>query len=93
MPFSTFIIKLPEEIEHERKESVTRRGFNELREIPHELAECLNELAKTQKRTEEGLAKPVRALKKPGSSLVDLLIRGYVLKDRAYKGLPDSWRL
>ncbi len=47
------LIDLLEEVERQREESVTKREFNELKEIVRELAQRVNELAEAQRRTEQ----------------------------------------
>jgi len=87
MPFSTSVIKLLEEIEpslrrafiaileeieRQREESVTKREFNELKEIVHELAERVNELAEAQNKTEMRLNELAEAQKKTEVRLNEL---------------------
>jgi len=47
------LLDLLEEVERQREESVTKREFNELKEIVRELAQRVNELAEAQRRTEQ----------------------------------------
>ncbi|RLA97144.1 MAG: hypothetical protein DRG32_04075, partial [Deltaproteobacteria bacterium] len=47
------LLELLEEVERQREESVTKREFNELKEIVRELAQRVNELAEAQRRTEQ----------------------------------------
>ena len=118
------LMAILEEIERQREESVTKKEFNELKEIVKELAEAqkkteqrlnelaeaqkkteqrLNELAEAQKKTEQRLNELAEAQKKTEQELKKLVGEhrktreqlgglahtvGYVLEDRAYKGLP-----
>jgi len=76
------LIAILEEIERQREESVTKKEFNELKEIVKELAEA-------QKKTEQELKKLVGEHRKTREQLGGLAHTvGYVLEDRAYKGLP-----
>ncbi|MEJ5299910.1 MAG: hypothetical protein WHS38_02855 [Thermodesulforhabdaceae bacterium] len=73
------LITLVEEIERQREESVTKREFNELKEIVKKLAEAqkktehrLNELAEAQKKTEHRLNELAEAQKKTEQRLNEL---------------------
>ncbi len=95
-----------EEIERQRaqlEDQVTKKEFNELKEIVRELAEAqkqteerldrlekiVEELAEAQKRTEEELRKLIGEHRKTREQLGGLSHTvGYILEDRAYKGLP-----
>jgi len=85
-----------EEIEQQREETVTKREFNELRDI-------VGELAKAQKQTENKLSRLEVAVGQLTASVKDLVNEqaktrtelsglsttvGFVLEDRAYKSLP-----
>jgi len=50
------LLSMLEELERQREESVTKKEFNELKEIVRKLGKSINELAEAQKRTEEQLA-------------------------------------
>ena len=66
-PIKEVLLAILEEIEHQRKqweESVTKKEFNELKEIVAELAEKVNELAEAQKKTEQKINELVEAQKK-----------------------------
>ncbi|MEJ5300486.1 MAG: hypothetical protein WHS38_05795 [Thermodesulforhabdaceae bacterium] len=90
------LISLIEEIERQREESVTRREFNELKEIVRDLAEAqkkteqrLNELAEAQKKTEEELKKLIGEHRKTREEVGKLSHSiGYILEDRAFVHLP-----
>ncbi|MCD6419335.1 MAG: hypothetical protein J7L41_01290 [Synergistetes bacterium] len=49
------LLLLIEEVERQREESVSKKEFNELKEIVRELGENVKELSEAQKRTEERL--------------------------------------
>jgi len=88
-PVRQALIAILEEIERQRRESVTKDDFKELKEVVRELAEA-------QKRTEEEIAKLVRrmdAFEKRLEAVEDRLEGisnsiGYSLENTAYKGLP-----
>jgi len=73
--FRRVLLSMLEELERQREESVTKKEFNELKEIVRKLGKSINELAEAQKRTEERL-----------EGLSDTI--GYSLENRAYKALP-----
>ena len=92
-----------EEIERQREETVTKKEFNELKEIVKELAEAqkqaeirltrlekvVEELAQAQKRTVEELQKLIKEHAKTREQLGGLSITvGYVLENEAMKALP-----
>ncbi|MDL1956169.1 MAG: hypothetical protein LWW95_03830 [Candidatus Desulfofervidus auxilii] len=85
-----------EEIEQQREETVTKKEFNELKEIVKELAEAqkrteqrVEELAQAQKRTEEELQKLIKEHAKTREQVGGLSITvGYVLENEAMKALP-----
>ncbi len=54
--FRRVLLSMLEELERQREESVTKKEFNELKEIVRKLGKSINELAEAQKRTEEQLA-------------------------------------
>ena len=56
------LLELLEEVERQREESVTKREFNELKEIVRELAQRINELAQAQRKTEERVGRLEAAL-------------------------------
>ncbi|MEJ5300591.1 MAG: hypothetical protein WHS38_06345 [Thermodesulforhabdaceae bacterium] len=73
------LITLVEEIERQREESVTKREFNELREIVKDLAEAqkkteqrVNELAEAQRKTEQRLNELAEAQRKTEQRLNEL---------------------
>ncbi|MEJ5300500.1 MAG: hypothetical protein WHS38_05875 [Thermodesulforhabdaceae bacterium] len=80
------LITLVEEVERQREESVTKKEFNELKEIVRDLAEAqkklaeaqiktegrVNELAEAQKKTEQKLDELVEAQKKTEQRLNEL---------------------
>ena len=85
------------------EQQVTKTEFNELKEIVRDLAEAqkrteermasleqrMEELAEAQKKTEQELKKLVSEHRKTREQLGGLAHTvGYVLEDRAYKGLP-----
>jgi chromosome segregation ATPase len=68
----------------------TEERLNELAEAQKRTEERLNELAEAQKRTEEELRQLIGEHKKTREQLGGLTHTvGYVLEDRAYKGLPE----
>lgn len=70
--------------------TVTKEEFRELKNIVAELSEAQRELAEAQKRTEEELKKLIGEHRKTREQLGGLAHTvGYVLEDRAYKGLPE----
>jgi len=85
-----------EEIERQREETVTKKEFNELKEIVKELAEAqkrteqrVEELAQAQKRTEEELQKLIKEHAKTREQVGGLSITvGYILENEAMKALP-----
>ncbi len=86
-----------EEIERQREENVTKKEFNELKDIVKELAEAqkrteekVKELAEAQKRTEAELKNLISEHRKTREQVGGLAHTvGYVLEDRAYRGLPE----
>jgi len=90
------LIAVLEEIERQREETVTKKEFNELKEIVRELAEAqkrteerVEELAAAQKRTEEELRKLVVEHSKTREQLGGLSMTvGYILENEAMKALP-----
>jgi len=86
-----------EEIERQREENVTKKEFNELKDIVKELAEAqkrteekVRELAEAQKRTEAELKNLISEHRKTREQVGGLAHTvGYVLEDRAYRGLPE----
>lgn len=91
------LINVLEEIDRNISQSVRREDFNELKEIVRELSEAqkkteirLEELADLHKKTEQVLYRLVDEHKKTREQLGGLSHSfGYVLEDRAYKGLPE----
>ena len=76
------LLALLEEIDRRREESVTKREFNELKEIVRELAEA-------QKRTEQELRKLVVEHGKTREQLGGLSTTvGYILENEAMRALP-----
>ncbi len=66
------------------------QAINELAEAQKRTEERLNELAEAQKRTEEELAKLAGEHRKTREQVGGLSHSiGYILEDRAYKGLPE----
>ena len=97
------LLSILEEMEKQRKERVTKEEFRELRDIVKELAQAqkkteermaslemrMEELAQAQKKTEEELKKLIGEHRKTREQLGGLSHTvGYVLEDRAYRGLP-----
>jgi len=71
-----------EEIERQREETVTKKEFNELKEI-------VKELAQAQKRTEKELQKLIKEHTKTREQVGGLSITvGYILENEAMKALP-----
>ena len=66
------LIDLIEEIERRREESVTKREFNELKEIVRELAQRVNELAEAQRGTEQQINGLAEAQKRTEERLLRL---------------------
>ncbi|GAQ94878.1 hypothetical protein TAGGR_11071 [Thermodesulfovibrio aggregans] len=68
----------------------TEQRLNELAEAQKHTEQRLNELAEAQKKTEEELRQLIGEHKKTREQLGGLTHTvGYILEDRAYKGLPD----
>jgi uncharacterized phage infection (PIP) family protein YhgE len=68
----------------------TEERLNELAEAQKRTEERLNELAEAQKRTEEELRELIGEHRKTREQLGNLSHTvGYVLEDRAYRGLPE----
>jgi len=68
----------------------TEERLNELAEAQKRTEERLNELAEAQKRTEEELRELIGEHRKTREQLGSLSHTvGYILEDRAYKGLPE----
>jgi DNA repair exonuclease SbcCD ATPase subunit len=68
----------------------TEESVNELAEAQKRTEERLNELAEAQKRTEEELRELIGEHRKTREQLGNLSHTvGYVLEDRAYRGLPE----
>ena len=86
-----------EEIEQQREETVTKKEFNELKEIVKELAEAqkrteqrVEELAQAQKRTEQELQKLIKEHAKTREQVGGLSSTvGYILENEAMKALPS----
>ena len=67
----------------------TEQRLNELAEAQKKTEQRLNELAEAQKKTEEELRKLIEEHRETRQQLGNLTHTvGYVLEDRAYKGLP-----
>ena len=89
-------LTLVEELERNRQETVTKREFNELKQVVKELAEAqkrteqrLNELAEAQKRTEEEIRKLTGSLKRTREEVGGLSRTvAYALENEAYRRLP-----
>ena len=85
-----------EEIERQREETVTKKEFNELKEIVRELADAqkrteqrVEELAQAQKRTEQELQKLIKEHAKTREQVGGLSSTvGYILENEAMKALP-----
>ena len=92
-----------EEIEKQREETVTKKEFNELKEIVAELAEAqkrteerlirleatVEKLAEAQKRTEQELQKLIEEHRKTRDQVGGLSNTvGYILENEAMKALP-----
>ncbi len=54
------LLSMLEELERQREESVTKKEFNELKEIIRDLGKSVKGLAEAQRRTEEEIAKLVK---------------------------------
>ena len=89
-------LTLVEELERNRQETVTKREFNELKQVVKELAEAqkrteqrVNELAEAQKRTEEEIRKLTGSLKRTREEVGGLSRTvAYALENEAYRRLP-----
>ena len=85
-----------EEIERQREETVTKKEFNELKQIVKELAQAqklteqrVEELAQAQKRTEQELQKLIKEHAKTREQVGGLSSTvGYILENEAMKALP-----
>ena len=87
--FRNVLLRMLEEIERQREDSVTKKEFNELKEIVRDLGKTVKELAEAQKKTEEELKKLISDHRKTREQLGGLAHTvGYVLEDRSYRGLP-----
>jgi len=87
------LLDLLEEVERQREESVTKREFNELKEIVRELVQRVNELAEAQRRTEEEirkLAQGQRRLRQEVGGLARSV--AYALENEAFRRLPEFLR-
>jgi hypothetical protein len=83
------LLSLLEELELQREESVTKKEFNELKEIVRDLGKIVKELAEAQKKTEKEIAKLVKRMDAFEERLEGLSNSvGYTLENAAYKGLP-----
>ncbi len=68
----------------------TERKLNELAEAQRETEKSLKELAKAQKETESKVALLFQEHKKTREQVGNLInLHGFLLEDRAYKGLPQ----
>jgi DNA repair ATPase RecN len=84
----TRLEKVVEELAEAQKR--TEERLNELTEAQKRTEERLNELAEAQKRTEEELRELIGEHRKTREQLGNLSHTvGYVLEDRAYRGLPE----
>jgi DNA repair ATPase RecN len=84
----TRLEKVVEELAKAQKR--TEERLNELAEAQKRTEERLNELAEAQKRTEEELRELIGEHRKTREQLGNLSHTvGYVLEDRAYRGLPE----
>jgi len=84
------LLSLLEELERQREESVTKKEFNELKEIVRDIGKTVKELAEAQKRTEEEIAKLSRGLQITREQLGGLSRSvGYALENEAYRHLPS----
>ena len=101
--FRIVLLRMLEEIERQREDSVTKKEFNELKEIVRDLGKTVKELAEAQKKTEQRVNELAEAQKKTEEELKKLISDnrktreqlgglahtvGYVLEDRSYRGLP-----
>ena len=85
-----------EEIERQREETVTKKEFNELKQIVKELAQAqkrteqrVEELAQAQKLTEQELQKLIKEHAKTREQVGGLSSTvGYILENEAMKALP-----
>ena len=66
------LLNMLEELERQREESVTKKEFNELKDIVKELAKTVNELVEAQKKTEQRLNELAEAQKKTEERMTSL---------------------
>ncbi len=66
------LLLLLEELEKQREESVSKKEFNELKEIIRGIGKAIRELAQAQKKTEERLEELAQAQKKTEERLEEL---------------------
>ncbi len=97
------LLLLLEELEKQREESVSKKEFNELKEIIRGIGKAIRELAQAQKKTEERLEELAQAQKKTEEEIAKLTKRmdvfetrlegisdtiGYTLENTSYQALP-----
>ncbi len=95
-PLRDVLFAILEEMDRQREETVTKKEFNELKEIVRELAEAqkrtelkVEELAEAQRETQRELRKLVGEHVKTREQLGGLSTTvGYVLENEAMKALP-----
>lgn len=84
------LLDLVEELERQREESVTKREFNELKEIVRELSQEVKKLAEAQRRTEEEIRKLAQSHRRLRGEVGGLSRSvAYALEDEAFRRLPE----
>ena len=84
------LLDLVEELERQREESVTKREFNELKEIVRELSEEVKKLAEAQRRTEEEIRKLAQSHRRLRGEVGGLSRSiAYALENEAFRRLPE----
>jgi len=84
------LLDLVEELERQREESVTKREFNELKEIVRELSQEVKKLAEAQRRTEEEIRKLAQSHRRLRGEVGGLSRSvAYALENEAFRRLPE----
>ncbi len=76
------LLSMLDELERQREESVTKKEFNELKDVVRDLGQAVKELAEAQKRTEERLNELAEAQKRTEERLTRL--------EEAVEGLAEA---
>ncbi len=87
------LLSMLDELERQREESVTKKEFNELKDVVRDLGQAVKELAEAQKRTEERLNELAEAQKRTEERLNELAEAQKRTEDeiaKLSKGLNDT---